>query len=53
MVVGLLPLTTTVGYQFGPVALVGMTGLYILVFFRFLFGVGEAGAYPNMGARAL
>lgn len=45
-------LTTTVGYQFGPVALVGMTGLYILVVFRFLFGVGEAGAYPNM-ARGL
>lgn len=24
------------------------TGFYSLVFYRFLFGVGEAGAYPNM-----
>lgn len=41
-------LTTLVGYQFGTVALVGMTGLWVLIVFRFLFGVGEAGAYPNM-----
>ncbi len=45
-------LTTLVGYQFGAVALVGSTGLAVLVVFRFLFGVGEAGAYPN-SARAL
>jgi MFS transporter, ACS family, glucarate transporter len=45
-------LTTIVGYQFGPIALVGLTGLSVLVLFRFLFGVGEAGAYPNM-ARGL
>lgn len=41
-------LTTVVGYQLGPVAMVGTTGLWILIVFRFLFGVGEAGAYPNM-----
>src|SRR5215204_1631815 len=41
-------LTTLVGYQFGSLALVGVTGLAVLVVFRFLFGVGEAGAYPNM-----
>jgi ACS family glucarate transporter-like MFS transporter len=41
-------LTTLVGYQLGTVAMVGMTGLYVLIVFRFLFGVGEAGAYPNM-----
>src|SRR5262245_9990537 len=45
-------LTTVVGYQFGGVALVGATGLWVLITFRFLFGVGEAGAYPNI-ARAL
>ena len=45
-------LTTLVGYQLGTVALVGLTGLYVLVVFRFLFGMGEAGAYPNM-ARGL
>lgn len=45
-------LTTVVGYQFGPIAMVGTTGLAVLVVFRFLFGVGEAGAYPNM-ARGL
>jgi ACS family glucarate transporter-like MFS transporter len=45
-------LTTLVGYQFGTIALVGTTGLAVLVVFRFLFGVGEAGAYPNM-ARGL
>ena len=45
-------LTTLVGYQFGPIALVGMTGLGVLIVFRFFFGVGEAGAYPNM-ARGL
>ena len=41
-------LTTLVGYQIGGVAIVGVTGLTILVAFRFLFGVGEAGAYPNI-----
>ncbi len=41
-------LTTLVGYEIGGVALVGMTGLVVLVMFRFLFGMGEAGAYPNM-----
>ena len=45
-------LTTLVGYEIGGVALVGATGLAVLVVFRFLFGVGEAGAYPNI-ARAL
>jgi MFS family permease len=45
-------LTTLVGYQIGGVALVGATGLGVLVVFRFLFGMGEAGAYPNI-ARAL
>ena len=45
-------LTTLVGYQVGGIAIVGMTGLTILVVFRFLFGMGEAGAYPNM-ARGL
>jgi MFS family permease len=45
-------LTTLVGYQIGSVALVGTTGLAVLVVFRFLFGMGEAGAYPNT-ARAL
>ncbi|MBA4065613.1 MAG: MFS transporter [Isosphaera sp.] len=45
-------LTTLVGYEFGTVALVGTAGLAVLVVFRFLFGVGEAGAYPNI-ARAL
>jgi MFS family permease len=45
-------LTTLVGYQIGGLAIVGATGLAILVVFRFLFGMGEAGAYPNM-ARGL
>ncbi|MBM3983591.1 MAG: MFS transporter [Planctomycetes bacterium] len=45
-------LTTTVGYQIGSFAMAGVTGLAILVVFRFLFGVGEAGAYPNI-ARGL
>ncbi len=45
-------LTTTVGYQIGSFAMAGVTGLVILVIFRFLFGVGEAGAYPNI-ARGL
>jgi MFS family permease len=45
-------LTTLVGYQFRTVAMVGLTGLSVLVVFRFLFGMGEAGAYPNM-ARGL
>lgn len=45
-------LTTLVGYQFGSFALAGVTGLAVLVVFRFLFGIGEAGAYPNI-ARAL
>jgi MFS family permease len=45
-------LTTLVGYQFGTVALVGTLGLGVLIAFRFLFGMGEAGAYPNT-ARAL
>ena len=44
-------LTTLVGYQIGSVALVGVTGLAVLVVFRFLFGMGEAGAYPNIGPR--
>ena len=41
-------LTTLVGYEIGGVAFVGSTGLAVLVVFRFLFGMGEAGAYPNM-----
>jgi MFS family permease len=45
-------LTTLMGYEIGGAALVGTTGLTTLVVFRFLFGVGEAGAYPNI-ARAL
>ncbi|MCI0703677.1 MAG: MFS transporter [Planctomycetia bacterium] len=45
-------LTTLVGYEIRGIALVGVTGLTILVVFRFLFGMGEAGAYPNT-ARAL
>jgi MFS family permease len=45
-------LTTLVGYDIGVAALTGTTGLAILVVFRFLFGMGEAGAYPN-SARAL
>ena len=45
-------LTTTVGVQIGSFAMAGVTGLAILVVFRFLFGVGEAGAYPNI-ARGL
>lgn len=45
-------LTTLVGYEIGGLALAGMTGLTVLIIFRFLFGVGEAGAYPNM-ARGL
>lgn len=45
-------LTTLVGYDIGGAILVGSTGLAVLVVFRFLFGVGEAGAYPNT-ARAL
>jgi MFS transporter, ACS family, glucarate transporter len=45
-------LTTLVGYEIWGVALVGATGLAVLVAFRFLFGMGEAGAYPNM-ARGL
>lgn len=45
-------LTTLVGYEVGGLALVGTTGLAVLVGFRFLFGMGEAGAYPNI-ARAL
>jgi MFS transporter, ACS family, glucarate transporter len=45
-------LTTLVGYEIWSVAIVGTTGLAILVVFRFLFGVGEAGAYPNI-ARGL
>lgn len=45
-------LTTLVGFQIGSVALVGTTGLAVLVLVRFLFGIGEAGAYPNI-ARSL
>jgi MFS family permease len=45
-------LTTLVGFQFGSFGMVGMTGLAVLIAFRFLFGMGEAGAYPNI-ARAL
>lgn len=45
-------LTTLVGYTVGGFALVGLTGLTVLVIFRFMFGMGEAGAYPNM-ARGL
>ena len=45
-------LTTLVGYEVWEVAIVGTTGLTILIVFRFLFGVGEAGAYPNI-ARGL
>jgi MFS family permease len=45
-------LTTLVGYEFGSFALGGATGLAVLVVFRFLFGMGEAGAYPNI-ARAI
>lgn len=41
-------LTTLVGYEVGGLALVGTTGLAVLVAFRFLFGMGEAGAYPNI-----
>ncbi len=41
-------LTTLVGYQFGSFAMVGATGLTFLIVFRFLFGIGEAGAYPNI-----
>lgn len=45
-------LTTLVGYDLGGFAVVGTAGLSLLILFRFLFGVGEAGAYPNT-ARAL
>ncbi|HET6575269.1 MAG TPA: MFS transporter [Fimbriiglobus sp.] len=45
-------LTTVVGYDVGRAVLVGTTGLATLVVIRFLFGMGEAGAYPNI-ARAL
>jgi MFS transporter, ACS family, glucarate transporter len=45
-------MTTTVGYQIGSFAMAGTAGLVILIIFRFLFGVGEAGAYPNI-ARGL
>jgi len=41
-------LTAAVGLQVGPVT----AGLGFLVVVRFLFGIGEAGAYPNIG-RAL
>jgi len=45
---GFTVLTATVGLHFGPVTL----GLGFLIGVRFLFGVGEAGAYPNI-TRAL
>lgn len=41
-------LTAAVGLHFGPV----MLGLGFLIGVRFLFGIGEAGAYPNI-TRAL
>lgn len=41
-------LTAAVGLKLGPVT----AGLGFLVVVRFLFGIGEAGAYPNIG-RAL
>jgi MFS family permease len=39
------------GYQVGPIPIM-FSGFILLVVIRFLFGAGEAGAYPNI-ARAL
>jgi MFS family permease len=46
-----VPFTWDSGYQIGPIPIL-FSGFLLLVVIRFLFGAGEAGAYPNI-ARAL